>query len=51
VGLKSESYKQDLEKYLLGIDAKIVGELSEIAEYQILLNECNSVFRYYILLR
>ncbi|MDU4957626.1 MAG: hypothetical protein E6X33_06930, partial [Agathobacter rectalis] len=35
VGLKSESYKQDLEKYLLGIDAKIVGELSEIAEYQI----------------
>ena len=39
VGLKSESYKQDLEKYLLGIDAKIVGELSEIAEYQILLNK------------
>jgi len=39
VGLKSESYKQDLEKNLLGIDAKIVGELSEIAEYQILLNK------------
>lgn len=39
VTLISESYKKQLQEYLQTIGGKIVGEISELAEYQILLNE------------
>lgn len=42
VYLVSEDYKGQLEEYIQSIGGEIVGELPEIAEYQILLDTANS---------
>lgn len=39
VTLISESYKNQLEEYLQSIGGRIVGEIAELAEYQILLSD------------
>jgi len=39
VYLESASYKEDLEDFLLDYDGKIVGELPELARYQILFDD------------
>lgn len=40
--LISESYKNQLEEYLQSIGGRIVGEIAELAEYQILLSDNHS---------
>lgn len=42
VTLISESYKNQLEEYLQSIGGRIVGEIAELAEYQILLSDNHS---------
>lgn len=42
VVLKSDNYKADLDRYLANIGGSIVGELSEITEYQVLLENTYS---------
>ena len=40
--LESAQYRNDLDNYLLGIGGHVVGELSDIAEYQIVLDKTYS---------
>ena len=42
IALKSDQYKAELDNYLSEIGGHIVGELSDIAEYQILLDKAYS---------